>query len=195
MYTCEICNRVFENSRKLNGHKAWHSSEPRKKSRIRSEKMSQFNKIRWNSKESREKLSLAMKVAVDKHPHIYSKFGARSKIYSIYNSGELVKVRGRWEFIVANWLNENQIQWTNKLRGIKYQWNDNEHTYFPDFLLTDLNIFIEVKGYQTERDLAKWKNFSNLVVLKKNEIQRILNSDFSIQDIIAGCCNGNIRVS
>jgi hypothetical protein len=43
--------------------------------------------------------------------------------------------------------------------------------YFPDFFLEDLNLYIEIKGYETDRDKAKWSQFpQRLRVIRKKEI-------------------------
>ena len=60
--------------------------------------------------------------------------------------------------------------------------NNSEHLYFPDFYVKDLDLYIEVKGYETERDKVKWNTCKNkgikLLVLKKNEIYQIKNNNF-----------------
>ncbi len=80
--------------------------------------------------------------------------------------------------LVAKWLDENNIKWTNKIDGISYNWNGNKHLYFPDFYLIELDKYIEVKGYERERDKCKWKSLNNLIVLKKNEINLIKQNKF-----------------
>ena len=52
-----------------------------------------------------------------------------------------------------------------------------------DFYLPDFDLFIEVKGYQTERDLQKWGSVKNLVVFKLDEIKKIKNNNLKIVDI------------
>ena len=53
----------------------------------------------------------------------------------------------------------------------EYEWENKIHLYFPDFYLPDYDIYIEVKGYERERDRCKWKVVPNLLVLKKKEIE------------------------
>lgn len=67
----------------------------------------------------------------------------------------------------------------------EYNWNEAVHKYFPDFYLIDSNTYIEVKGYKTERDEAKWKNFpEKLIILQENEINEIIkfNKENNIVD-------------
>ena len=46
--------------------------------------------------------------------------------------------------------------------------------------LTDYNVYIEVKGYETERDYIKWKSLFNLIIIKRKEINDIKNSQYNI---------------
>jgi predicted nuclease of restriction endonuclease-like RecB superfamily len=55
-----------------------------------------------------------------------------------------------------------------------------DRTYFPDFYIESLDLYVEIKGYETERDRAKWFQFPHkLVVLKLDEINQIKNGTFS----------------
>ena len=55
------------------------------------------------------------------------------------------------------------------------------HLYFPDFYLPKYKLYIEVKGYETKRDRAKWKNFpKKLLILKNNEIKLIKQNKFNL---------------
>ena len=56
---------------------------------------------------------------------------------------------------------------------VQYFWNNSWHLYFPDFYLEDYNMYIEIKGYETERDQYKWKVIDNLIIFKKEEIKFI----------------------
>ena len=41
----------------------------------------------------------------------------------------------------------------------------------PDFNIKDFNLFLEVKGYETDLDRCKWSQFNeNLCVLRKEDI-------------------------
>lgn len=65
-----------------------------------------------------------------------------------------------------------------RLLFVKYRYGS--RTYFPDFYLPNLDLYIEVKGYERERDLAKWSQFpEKLIVLKKQEIEEIKKGTFS----------------
>ena len=47
-------------------------------------------------------------------------------------------------------------------------------TYQPDFYVTDWEMFIEVKGYETDLDRAKWSQFPHkLDIWKRDKIQKL----------------------
>lgn len=146
-------------------------------------KLSVISKNRKLTEEQKEKRSIAMKLAVEKFPESYSASNVNGRVKHIkYND---INLDSSWEYEVAKALDENNIKWErNKNYSFKYFWNDKEHKYFPDFYLPDLNIFIEVKGYERERDLIKYKTVDNLLIIKKNEIDNIKNDSKFILNIL-----------
>jgi hypothetical protein len=47
--------------------------------------------------------------------------------------------------------------------------------------LPTLNVYVEVKGFETERDRAKWTHFpEELIVLRKKEIEEIKKGTFRL---------------
>jgi hypothetical protein len=136
-----------------------------------------INEKYWTNARRLEQ-SERMKKIVSENPYSYSKnnVSGRVKIYETNSTNGITKVKGKWELIVAQYLNNNNIRWTNDIEPYKYFWNTGWHLYFPDFYLLDKNILIEVKGYQVERDLCKWNSVKDkkLVILKKKEIKEII---------------------
>jgi hypothetical protein len=90
------------------------------------------------------------------------KAGRCKKIkYSSPIAGDVL-LDGTWELKTAIYLDENKFNWRrNKKRFDYIDKNNKKRTYCPDFYLIDHEIYIEVKGYQTELDLIKWKQFSH----------------------------------
>lgn len=141
----------------------------------------EYNKKYWTP-ERRAEQSARMKQKVLENPDSYSKsnVSGRVKTYDVVDSNGPTKVKGLWELKVANWLNDNKIRWTNTIEPYKYQYKDSWHLYFPDFLLIDSDTLIEVKGYQTDRDIEKWKSVDKkLIVIKKKDL-------LSLEKSIAG---------
>ena len=88
-----------------------------------------------------------------------------------------------WESIFANYLNQNNIKWIKNKKSFKYIFENEEHSYYPDFYLEDFDLYVEIKGRETERDKAKYKVVDNLLVLKAREITDILHNNFNIFDL------------
>jgi hypothetical protein len=145
------------------------------------EKISNSSKIsskEYWTLENKKKRSEIMQQAVLNNPDSYSSknvCGRTKKI--IYNGFEL---NGSWELLVAKWLDDNNIKWTNIVNPIEYNWNNSIHLYFPDFYLLDYDWYLEVKGYERERDLCKWAVVPNLTVIKQKEIQQIKTASYRL---------------
>jgi hypothetical protein len=74
-----------------------------------------------------------------------------------------IKVDGGWELATAKYLDSIGVKWLRNKKRFKY-WNSikqKESTYCPDFFVKDWNKYIEVKGYKTDLDDIKWKQFKN----------------------------------
>lgn len=72
--------------------------------------------------------------------------------YLTPNQGE-VTMRSGWEVKVGDYLTSRNINWY-----YEYEWLPVEHgvNYLPDFYLSDLGIYIEVKGRKKEADMIKY---------------------------------------
>jgi hypothetical protein len=70
-----------------------------------------------------------------------------------------VVVHGSWELAYAKWLDINNIEWVRCNDTFTYSFEGKQRRYTPDFYLLNSNEYVEIKGYQTEKDLAKWKQF------------------------------------
>ena len=118
-----------------------------------------------------------MRRAVELHPDSYVKNNVVGRVKNITYKG--VKLKGSWELLVAKWFDENNIKWEHETKSFDYEWNG-KRKYYPDFYLPDFDIYIEVKGYETERDRIKWLSIPNLIVFKSDEIKKIKNKVFNI---------------
>ena len=133
----------------------------------------------WKNPMNRIKQSNSMKKAVLENPDSYSSenISGRVKSYeSVDSFNNKTKLKGKWELKVANFLTKKNIRWTNKVEPSSYFWSNNWHLYFPDFYLPDKNIYLEIKGFQRDRDEQKWKYFKEkLIILKRKEISDLEN--------------------
>ena len=130
----------------------------------------------------RKKLSERMIQAVIDNPESYSSSNVNGRIKKCVYNDQIFD--SNWEVIVAKFLDKNNIKWIRPLNGFEYIWNNLIHIYYPDFYLTDYNLYIEVKGYIRDRDLFKWKTIPNLIVLKKEEINNIINEKYNIESLL-----------
>lgn len=153
-------------------------SEEVKKNRI--DRLRLLNEKRWNQPGAREKMSLKIREAIKRNPESYSSsnVSGRAKIYEYRE----FRLKGTWELKFAEWLDRNFLEWTNKIEGFEYEWQGAKRTYFPDFYIKSLNLYVEIKGYERERDIEKWKSVKNLVVIKKDVMKRILTNSFTLED-------------
>lgn len=151
------------------------SDETKKKIGIKS-------KNRKHTNESKEKISKSIRQAIYNNPESYSSSNVNGRVKHYEYHG--YKLDGLWELIVAKYLDSINVKWIKPNYGFEYFWNDSTHIYFPDFYLPEYNYYIEVKGYQRERDIYKWKSIDNLIIIKKIEIEKIKNNEYNIIDII-----------
>lgn len=129
-----------------------------------------------HTEESKKKLSDSMKRAVLKNPAAYTSSN-RGRTKQIIVDG--VKLQGQWEVDFYKWATVEGLAPKKVEQGFPYIWNDNEHAYFPDFYIPSLDIYVEVKGYETDRDRAKWLHFPyKLCIIKAKEIKQIRTGSF-----------------
>lgn len=154
---------------KLDGRKIIVSTETRYK-------LGNGNRGRVFSSEQIENLKISMRRAVMTHPESYTANNVSGRTPIIKYNG--FRLKGTWELETAKWLDKNNIKWTNIINGIEYIWNNSAHLYYPDFYLIELDYYIEVKGYERDRDRVKWQSVERLIILKKDDILKIKNNTF-----------------
>lgn len=171
----------ISNSMKLNhnnSNRIW-KEETLEKLKISS---TEINKKYW-TEENRKRHSDLMKKIVKENPDSYSTKNVSGRVKNYNYNGKTLK--GTWEVEIAKLLDENNIVWTNNITPIPYYWNNDWHLYFPDFYLPDFDSYIEVKGYQRERDTIKWSYVKKpIIVIKKLEIKLLLEHKKNILDYI-----------
>ena len=87
-----------------------------------------------------------------------------------------VDLHGSWELAYAKYLDANNIPWVRNKDSFSYFYRGGERRYTPDFYLANTDEYVEVKGYKTEKDEAKWSQFpkhKKLIVLKKDELKQL----------------------
>lgn len=177
MITCKFCGKTFPTT----NHQVRCPGNPDRKMKVWTDdekfqamlKSKRTNKAYWTD-DRRKEQSLRMQQVVAKNKDSYSKnnVSGRVKMYEVTSSDGSTKVKGKWELALAEWLNANNIRWTNNIEPYKYFWNNSWHLYFPDFHLVDLNLIVEVKGFETDRDRCKWQSVSDkqFKVVRKQDL-------------------------
>ena len=209
METCPYCSKQYKTINALRSHKGYCKSNPNsvehpakrrtgknnpmygKKtsnqftsnpnfevSTETKQKISKALKGKKWSKDRKEKHSKIMSEIVKNKPESYrhGNKGGRTKIYEYKG----YKLRGTWELKVAMYFDSIDIKWTNHVKSFSYVYKGKERQYYPDFYLPDYNMYVEVKGYETERDKHKWLVVENLKVIKKAEINKIDKGTYSL---------------
>ena len=65
-----------------------------------------------------------------------------------------------WEIEFVKYLERKQITFIrNNYISFDYIWEGNTHKYFPDFYLPEYDLYIEIKGIYSDRDICKWEQF------------------------------------
>lgn len=70
--------------------------------------------------------------------------------------GRFYVMRSSWEVKYAAYLDKEGVDWEYEKYKFKYHDRDNiPHYYFPDFYLPSEDLFVEIKGYMTDKDQYK----------------------------------------
>jgi len=134
------------------------------------QKLIESNKKQIWNEERKLKHSKSMKKAVEENPESYTSSN-RGRTKQIIFDG--IKFQGKWELEFYQYCKTNNIQIERSNEWYEYEWNGTRK-YFPDFYLREKNLYVEVKGYETERDRAKWSSFpKELKVIRKDDIMAI----------------------
>ena len=83
------------------------------------------------------------------------------------------------------WCKGNNVSVIRNELGFEYTW-DKERLYYPDFYLPELDCYVEIKGYQTDRDDCKWSDFKReLLIVKSEQIKLIEQNNFSVDELLS----------
>jgi hypothetical protein len=140
-------------------------------------KLSESGKKQVWSEERKANHRLAMAKAVADNPESYTSSN-RGRTKQIVVDG--IKFQGKWELEFYQYCKSTDVKICRSNEWFEYEWNG-IRKYFPDFYLPEYDLYVEVKGYETDRDRAKWKAFpKQLKVIRKQDII----------DIRRGCFGG-----
>lgn len=87
-----------------------------------------------------------------------------------------VTLHGKWEVAYAKWLDLQHVKWERCKDSFPYTFQNKLRKYTPDFYLLDTCEYVEIKGYKTEKDDAKWRQFpkdKKLKILVENDLKQL----------------------
>lgn len=180
---CKFCSKEYTSKIGLSNHQTRCPQNPNRQLQILtedgrkriSEKTRKNNLARNSDLEFKKRHQQAMRDAVKKYPESYNSSN-RGRTKQIIVDG--IKFHGKWEVEFYQYCKNNNIQVLRSNEWFEYEWNG-LRKYFPDFFLPELNLYVEIKGYETERDRAKWSQFpKSLCIIKEVEIKKIREGVF-----------------
>lgn len=134
--------------------------------------------LRWKDEDQKLKHSVRMREVAKENPDTYSQKNiSRGKKVIIYDG---IQFDNSWELDFYKWCHSNNISCLRNKLGFPYEF-DGKRTYYPDFFLPEFDVYVEVKGYETDKDLAKWKSFpKKLVKIFKKDIDLIRKNNYNL---------------
>lgn len=180
---CKYCSKEYVNRSGYSNHVRRCPLNPERiiesltlegKEKVRKSTIEQ-NKRQWADPEFRKKHQQSMKRAVQENPESYSSSN-RGRTKQIIVDG--IKLQGQWEVDFYLWAKAAGLCPVRPTKAFQYSWNG-ERWYHPDFYISSLDAYVEVKGYETDRDRAKWLTFpEKLFIIKEAEINQIRKGCF-----------------
>jgi len=196
MEQCSYCRREFKNTNSSKNHENWCKGNPNRRKQTSAyyaalktkSKGNQWNGTNYVLADStRKKLSNAIKFKNENE----SQESKQKRIDTINRKVEEgtwhaslaknhhykykgVDLHGNWELQYAKWLDANNIKWIRCAESFTYFYEEKDRRYTPDFYLINSDEYIEIKGYMTDKDVAKWAQFPAnkcLKVLMKKELE------------------------
>lgn len=178
---CQYCSKEYTSKIGFSNHVRRCPSNPNRIMEILSEdgraRMIAKNLAHRHSAATKKKLSESMKRAVLANPESYSSSN-RGRTKQIIIDG--IKLQGQWEVDFYTWAKGNGLSPKRPTQAFEYEWNG-QRWYHPDFYIESMDLYIEVKGYETDRDRAKWLYFpKKLCIIKGAEIKKIRAGCFDL---------------
>jgi hypothetical protein len=183
---CGLSNNAISWARKNEKLKMNTSTETRRKNHI----LGKYDYAAYKTSEHR--------ALMRKFGGLKEKSGRCKHILFIKNNGDKIILQGSWEEKIAMFFEQYDIKWIKNKAPFPYIFNNKSCLYYPDFYLEEYNIYIEVKGYVTDRDVSKWNFFPHILIkVKKEELLdlnywwRSLNINNNILQKTPNICNHN----
>ena len=200
-YECE-CGKRFEKSQSLNSHFSrctihkdgknitsnrggggWNkglTKEIDESLRKMSESLKRIPRKKW-TEEQKQQMSIKTKGKNGGYREGTNKWRGS---YSIESSGKKVWLDSSYEARLVEVLNRFEIKWKKNYKAFPYSFEGIQKKYIPDFYLEDLNVWIETKGWEKERDKFKWEAFPySLTIIRLIDLNKIEQIE-NLKDLI-----------
>lgn len=79
------------------------------------------------------------------------------------------KLHGTWEVGYAKYLDAQGLSWRRPNEKFEYMFEGKVRHYTPDFYVDELQSYVEIKGYATAKDEAKWSQFTEKLLVLRGE--------------------------
>ena len=166
MTACRHCAREFANPHSCGAHTIRCAANP--KAATLGSRIAAANRARTVTSETRSRLSRTISAKVEAGTWHNSFAKCRQHDYA----GE--KFDGSWELKLAQWFDQNEVPWVRNKRMFPYEHEGKTRSYTPDFYMPAADCFVEVKGWKTPKDEAKWNAFTGrLIVLAGSDLQAL----------------------
>lgn len=163
---CQYCGYIAKSGPLLGSHVRNCKNNPSYSAMISKIKTKAQNRV--ISDETRKKLSDTIQSKVKSGNWHYS--FSRTKTYTYRG----IRFHGNWELQYAKFLDKSKIKWSRPRIGFEYLFEGKVRFYYPDFYLIDTNTYVEIKGYKTKKDEAKWKYFPHVLkILRGKDLYRM----------------------
>ena len=180
---CRFCSKMYDNKNALSNHtrrcpqnanRVIETLTDAGREKIRQSTIEQ-NKTQWQNPEIVEKHRSSMRRAVENNPESYTSSNrGRTKQIIV----DEIKFQGQWEVDFYLWAKAEGLNPERPTESFEYIWNGTR-LYHPDFFIPSLDLYVEVKGYETDRDRSKWSQFpKKLCIIKEQEIKQIRANSF-----------------
>lgn len=126
--------------------------------------------VKW-SKTAKEKHKIRMQQAVLDHPASYSGYN-RWKRRAVKYGGHLF--HSAWEVRAVKYFENAGIDVRPNQKAFNYEWKGSRR-YTPDLYLPRYKTFVEVKGWRTERDECKWRDFPGRLLVVEGLFFRVIS--------------------
>lgn len=162
---CKFCAAEFERGQNLAGHQTWCHANPNRQCSAAKIADKQRGVALANSVRARISATISTKIANDDWHVSFAK--RRRHTYHDANFD------GTWELKFAQWCDAHDVRWIRNERSFPYCFEQQRH-YTPDFYLPDVDCYVEIKGWAVDKDLAKWSQFpERLLVLRGEDLQAL----------------------